>query len=248
MNLLSSNAKVLLVGLVLVVLQGCSSLKESDYVPKSPETLSEWMVEGSLELRADGVKSKSHFYFKQIDENYELAILGDDPVGKPKAVILGNIYEPENETLDVIGGYEAEKVAQHLQSVMKAGSLSYWIRGLPATADAKITQQGTNLAKKIEEDNWKIYFHDYMSVTGNYKLPAEIKFNGDSKNLRLDIVRAETGYLTNPCGQNLTDEEIEASVEQAGGEDVVRTLVPRDGSAPLPRWIDEADFCKQLQV
>ena len=247
MNLLSSNAKVLLVGLVLVVLQGCSSLKESDYVPKSPETLSEWMVEGSLELRADGVKSKSHFYFKQIDENYELAILGDDPVGKPKAVILGNIYEPENETLDVIGGYEAEKVAQHLQSVMKAGSLSYWIRGLPATADAKITQQGTNLAKKIEEDDWKIYFHDYMSVTGNYKLPAEIKFNGDSKNLRLDIVRAETGYLTNPCGQNLTDEEIEASVEQAGGEDVVRTLVPRDGSAPLPRWIDEADFCKQLR-
>ena len=247
MNVLSRNARVLLAGVMLLALQGCSSLKESDYVPKSPETLSEWMVEGALELRADGIKSKSHFYFKQIDENYELAILGDNPVGKPKAVILGNIYEPENESLDVIGGYEAEKVAQHLMSVMKAGSLSYWIRGLPATADAKITQQGTNLAKKIEEEGWKIYFHDFMSVTGNYKLPADIKFNGENKNLRLDIVRAETGYLTNPCGQNLTDEEIAASVEPSGGGDVVRTLVPRDGSAPLPRWIDEADFCRQLR-
>ena len=86
-----------------------------------------------------------------------------------------------------------------------------------------------------------------MSVTGNYKLPADIKFNGENKNLRLDIVRAETGYLTNPCGQNLTDEEIAASVEPSGGGDVVRTLVPRDGSAPLPRWIDEADFCRQLR-
>ena len=246
MKMLSENAKVLLLGLLVVFLHGCSSMKESDYVPKSPETLSEWLVEGSFELKTGGNKSESHFYFKQIDENYELAILGDDPVGKPKALISGNIYEPGSEKLDVISGYEAEKVAQQLKSVMRAGDLSYWVRGLPATANAQVEQQGTNLAKKIQENGWKIYYHDFMSVTGNYKLPAHIKFNGDDKSLRMDLVRAETGYLTNPCSQNLSEDEINASVEQVGEGDVVTTLVPRDGTAPLPRWIDEADFCKQL--
>ena len=33
MNVLSRNARVLLAGVMLLALQGCSSLKESDYVP-----------------------------------------------------------------------------------------------------------------------------------------------------------------------------------------------------------------------
>lgn len=244
--MLSENAKVLLLGLLMVVLQGCSSLKESDYVPKSPETMKEWLVEGSMELRYRGKTSESFFYFKQVDENYELAVLLDDPVGKPKAVIRGNVYEPGSQTLDVVSGYEGEAIAQHLQSAIDVQSLSYWIRGLPATAEAEVTQQGTNIAKKIEEDGWKIYFHDYMSVTGSYKLPSDIKFNGKNKNLRLNLVRAESGYLTNPCEQNVSDAEIAAADEQGSSGNVIDQLVPRDGSAPLPRWIDEAAFCKQL--
>ena len=85
--------KMLLV--LLLGLQGCSSLQESSYVPTSPETLNEWMVEGQFVLRADGIKSKSYFYFKQLGENYQLAVLMDDPVGAPKAVISGNVYAPQ---------------------------------------------------------------------------------------------------------------------------------------------------------
>lgn len=234
---------------LLIMLQGCSAMKESHYVPKSPEGMSEWVMEGSLVLRANGVKSESHFYFKQIDEKYELAILMDDPVGEPKALITGNIYEPGSEVLDVMGGADAIKVANQLKSSIEAGNLAYWLRGLPATADAVVYQEEMNLPEKMEENGWKIYYHDFMSVVGGYRLPAEIKLKAEGKTLEVEMVRAETGYLTHPCGQNQAEAEQNRKPDGAysvESQDAVSRLVPKDGSAPLPLWIDEGAFCKQL--
>ncbi|MCG8394085.1 MAG: oxygenase MpaB family protein [Pseudomonadales bacterium] len=248
-GVLLQHGKTVLVALMLV-LQGCSAMKESHYVPKSPETLDEWMVEGELVLRADSTKSKSYFYFKQLGENYELAVLMDEPVGEPKAVIRGNIFEPDNETLDVIGGADAMKVAQHLQEQVSGAEISYWVRGLPVTADAVIYQKDLHEVDSIEERGWEIDYRDFMSVQGGYRLPAEIELEGDGKSLSLEVVRAETGFLTSPCAQNVDQAELEGSADGAYGygtdADAIASLVPADGSAPLPRWIDEVDFCKQL--
>jgi uncharacterized protein (DUF2236 family) len=60
------------------------------------------------------------------------------------------------------------------------------------------------------------------------------------------MVRAETAYLTHPCGQNVSPTELEAEPENTAGQDAVRQLVPSDGSPPIPRWVDEAAFCRQL--
>ena len=240
-----SFGKVYLLALFLV-LQGCSSLKESSYVPKSPEGMSEWRVEGKLELFADDEKSKSYFYYQQIDENYELGLLMDERVGDPQATIRGNVFEPGSESVDVTGGADAVAVAEHLRASISAGNLSYWLRGLPATESAEIYKDGNYQLDRIEEAGWDIRFRDYMSLQGNYRLPSDIKLEGDDKGLILKMVRGDTGYLAHPCEKGVSDEQVAATNDPARDSDVVAQLVPRDGSAPLPRWINEVDFCRQL--
>ena len=237
-------SKVILLGMLLM-LQGCSAFKASHFVPESAENMREWEVEGRFVLRADSTVSKSHFAFRQIGEEYALSILMDEPVGEPKVIIRGNVYEPDSEMVDVIGGAEAMKVAEHLQAHIRAGNLSYWLRGLPATADAVVYQEDLDRVDRIEEAGWDIDYQQYMAVQ-NYLLPSEVTFKGEPGSFTLNMVRAETAYLTHPCGQNVSPTELEAEPENSAGQDAVRQLVPSDGSPPIPRWVDEAAFCRQL--
>ena len=238
------HSKVILLGMLLV-LQGCSAFKASHFVPESAENMREWEVEGRFALRADSTVSKSHFSFRQIGEEYALFILMDEPVGEPKVIIHGNVYEPDSETVDVIGGAEAMNVAEHLQAHIRAGNLSYWLRGLPATADAVVYQEDLDRVDRIEEAGWDIDYKEYMAVQ-NYLLPSQVKFKGEPGSFTLDMVRAETAYLTSPCGQNVSASELKSPPENNAGQDAVRQLVPSDGSPPIPRWVDEAAFCRQL--
>ena len=237
-------SKVILLGMLLM-LQGCSAFKASHFVPESAENMREWEVEGRFVLRADSTVSKSHFAFRKIGEEYALSILMDEPVGEAKVIIHGNVYEPDSETVDVIGGAEAMKVAEHLQAHIRAGNLSYWLRGLPATADAVVYQEDLDRVDRIEEAGWDIDYQEYMAVQ-NYLLPSEVTFKGEPGSFTLNMVRAETAYLTHPCGQNVSPTELEAEPENSPGQDAVRQLVPSDGSPPIPRWVDEAAFCRQL--
>ena len=237
-------SKVILLGMLLM-LQGCSAFKASHFVPESAENMREWEVEGRFVLRADSTVSKSHFAFRQIGEEYALSILMDEPLGEPKVIIHGNVYEPDSETVDVIGGAEAMKVAEHLQAHIRAGNLSYWLRGLPATADAVVYQEDLDRVDRIEEAGWDIDYKEYMAVQ-NYLLPSEVKFKGEPGSFTLDMVRAETAYLTSPCGQNVSASELKTPPENNAGQDAVRQLVPSDGSPPIPRSVDEAAFCRQL--
>lgn len=244
-NDLLRHGKLFLLALALVF-QGCSSLKESHFVPKSPEGMSEWRVEGKFSLFSDDEKSKSYFYYQQIGENYELAVLMDERVGDPQAVIRGNVFEPGSETVDASGGAEALAVAEHLKSSISTANLSYWLRGLPATEEAVLYQEDLYEPERIEEAGWDIDFRDYMSLQGSYRLPSEIKFEADDKTLVMEMVRGDTGFLTYPCEQGVSEAAVAASAEPASDSDVVSQLVPRDGTAPLPRWINEVDFCRQL--
>ena len=245
-SLLQMQGRTLLIALMLA-LQGCASFKESAYVPTSAEGLDEWRVEGKLALFTKGQKSKSYFYFEQTGENFELGVLMDEPVGEARAILRGNVFEPGITAVDVMGGAEAMEVAEHLQANIRAGNLSYWLRGLPATEQAVIYQDGAYEVDRMEEAGWDIDYREYMSLQGGYRLPSEIRLDGEGKSLRLDMVRGETGFLSHPCEQGVSD----AALSGAGSDalpaaDIVGQLVPRDGSAPLPRWINEADFCRQL--
>lgn len=108
-----------------------------------------------------------------------------------------------------------------------------------------VYQEDLDRVDRIEEAGWDIDYKEYMAVQ-NYLLPSQVKFKGEPGSFTLDMVRAETAYLTSPCGQNVSASELEVAPESNAEQDAVRQLVPTDGSPPIPRWVDEAAFCRQL--
>ena len=235
----------LLLLVLLLTLQGCSSLKESHFVPQSPEGLSEWRVEGKFALFADQGKSKSYFTYQQVGENYELAVLMDDPIGAPRAVIRGNVFESGRSTVDASGGAEALSIARHLHDAIDTSKLSYWLRGLPATEDATPYQEDMYLAgalkKRAGRSNTAITCPCRVAIAclqrSSSRLMAKAWYG------RWYVA---TPVLFHPCEQGVSDTTVAASVDPVRAQDVVGQLVPRDGRAPLPRWINEVDFCRQL--
>lgn len=239
-----------------LALQGCSSmLPEPDFVAADPESLNEWMVEGQVTIKNASGKQKAYFEYRQIDGEYQMSLRPESPVGKTKAVISG--YEGEAEaSLEVIDP-EARDLAQAVQESLPMDSMGFWLRALPATDRAELTQDD-DIVSEIQESGWSIEYDNYMQVS-NYRLPDQISLQKKKTSVEMALVRAETGFLSSPCP---ADFDIEASkqgttpaltsayaVAHADTRPygaAVSELVPRSGQAPLPRWIDDLDFCTQL--
>lgn len=227
-------------------LQGCSSLlPESKFVAADPETLNEWSVEGEVTIKDQAGKQKTYFEYRQIDGEYQLSLRPDSPVGKTKAVITG--YEGEAASkVEVIDG-EASQLVAAVQTSLPMNNLGYWLRALPASDKAQL-QQDDELVSEIQESDWDIEYDNYMQV-GDYRLPDQISLRKQKTSVEMELVRAETGYLSSPCP---ADYDIEGEVSDNGSAALaaqgapVSELVPLTGKPPLPRWIDDLDFCKQL--
>lgn len=232
----------LLVGLVL---QGCSSLlPKSEFIAADPESLNEWSVEGQVTIKSQSGKQKTYFEYRHIDGEYQMSLRPDSPVGETKALIKG--VEGETETSVEAASPEAKELVKALQAAIPMDSLGFWLRALPATDAAKLEQDEEGVTE-LQEAGWDIEYDHYMKVS-SYRLPDQISMKKDKTSVRMDLVRAETGYLTSPCP---ADFDVEATTDSSASlgyhhGSVIKELVPPTGAAPLPRWIDEVDFCKQL--
>lgn len=227
----------------LLVLQGCSSMKAPNFVPADPETLSEWSVEGSVTIKNDGEKQETFFEYKNIQGEYEIALRPESPVGETGAVVKGTEGETDVTTTEAKNP-QAEKIAAALKDTLPVGNMSYWLRALPASGDARLEREDNVLAA-MEEDGWEIKYDSYMQVS-RYQLPEKISLNKSGTEVEINLVRAETGYLSDPCPASYMPDDSVSTTEGNVGGDVIRTLVPPSGEAPLPRWINDQDFCRQL--
>ena len=234
---------ILLGGLAM---QGCSSLlPKKEFVPADPETLHEWSVEGEVSIRNDSGKQKTWFEYRQIDGEYQLSLRPDSPVGEAKAVISG--YEGEADVQMEVKDPQARALANTVRESLPLDNLGYWLRALPATGAADIVTDEDRV-EQIQEADWGIDYDNYMEV-GRYRLPNEISLKNKDARVYMQLVRAETGYLSSPCPADFDVEADSAkSVATAAHRygATIDVLVPRSGEAPLPRWIDDQNFCKQL--
>src|SRR5690606_14445433 len=227
----------------ILVLQGCSSLPSKDFVPVNPETLSEWSVEGAVAIKDKQGKQETFFEYKNINGEYEIAIKPESPVAPVQAVVKGREGEPESIQVEAKTS-EGKALADTLQKTLPLDNMTYWLRALPATDDAKL-EQDDNLLEALQEDGWNIEYDDYMQVS-RYYLPEKIDMKKADTKVEIELVRAETGYLSSPCATGYMPDAEKLNAPDVADADVVRTLVPPSGEAPLPRWIDDQDFCKQL--
>lgn len=233
----------LIIGLAL---QGCSSiLPKNEFIAADPETLNEWSVEGEISLKNDSGKRKTWFEYRQIDGEYELSLRPDSPVGEAKAVLSG--YEGEAEVLVNVIDPQVRELAQAVRETLPMDNLGYWLRALPASGGAEI-ESDEDRVTELKEAEWEIDYEDYMEV-GSYRLPNEISMQSRKAKVEMEMVRAETGFLSSPCDADFDVEaSTQASTMLASNQHtgVITDLVPRNGEAPLPRWINDQDFCTQL--
>lgn len=227
----------------ILVLQGCSSLPSKDFVPVNPETLSEWSVEGAVVIKNDQGKQETFFEYKNINGEYEIAIKPESPVAPVQAVVKGREGEPESIHVEAKTS-TGKALAENLQKTLPLDNMTYWLRALPATDEATL-KQDDNLLSELQEGGWDIEYDDYMQVS-RYYLPEKIDMKKADTKVEIELVRAETGYLSSPCPASYQPDYAKLNAPDVADTDVVRTLVPPNGEAPLPRWIDDQDFCKQL--
>lgn len=233
--------------LVVLLLQGCSALlPKSDFVAANPEALSEWSVEGSMEIRQDSGQLESYFEYKNIGGEYQLSLRPHSPVGEVEAVIRG--VEGEAGVDIQATSAQAKEFAVAISDNLPIDNISYWLRALPATDNAKMKQGSDEIVSRIEDAGWDIQYKDYMQVS-NYRLPDHITMSRKKSQVELQLVRAETGFLTSPCQQQFAGGDVASASAQPAtnrGERAVETLVPRTGQPPFPRWISDQDFCAQM--
>ncbi len=233
--------------IALLLMQGCASLPESSVVAENPETLNQWRVEGELRLDHGDRQRDSYFYYQEIDGGYRLAVLLDEPVGEERATITGDLYDREAAPALKVADPAAAALARGLRHDVPVAKLGYWLRGLPAGADARLEEDDQGRLTGLEESGWTVRYHDFMTIN-DYRLPERVEVKKGETRLNLDMVRAETGYLTSPCAVGRAAAgDGEAPPTARDGADPVQRLVPPDGGAPLPRWIDGDDFCRQLR-
>ncbi|MDX1804168.1 MAG: lipoprotein insertase outer membrane protein LolB [Alcanivorax sp.] len=227
--------------LLFALLQGCASTPDADFVPVSNEQLQQWSVEGRLTLHSDAGKARSYFTYTQLGDDYTLALRPDQRVGKARATLTGKVMASQPAAISGDDD-EARQIARQIRDTLPMENLGYWLRALVASGDAQQQVDDRERTEQIREQGWQIRYRDYMRVN-DYRLPQRLQMRGPDVRARVDLVRAETGFLTSPCAQ----ESDAPATAPPPRQETVTDLVPADGSAPLPQWINRGDFCRQLK-
>lgn len=244
--------RLLKLSFILLILgcHACSSLSPlaaPKFVPIDNENLVEWEVEGSISIKGKDMRNQAYFTYADIDGDYEWSFNRKDPVGKPQTLMQGTDDEGKSEITSNIGGRQGTtQIARQMQRNLPMDKMSYWMKALPATDDARVNRDRKHKVKTIEEDGWTIQYKDYMKLDHSYELPSQIVMKKQDKVMKFDMVRGETGFLASPCPDVPEEQADQIQVFEPDEIDAVKRLVPSDGSAPLPVRINKTAFCKQL--
>lgn len=236
---------------------GCATTP-SNFTPADPELMQEWQVEGVMEIVREDESYKTYFTWTQFGDKYKLEMRPDSTVGPVAATLRGT--QGANDVSMQPGDAHARSNPA-LENLIKRSlpleNFSFWLRGLPATEDAKLTESGVRTLSEMQEGPWHLEFGDFMHL-GTYQMPEEIAITGKEMDISLNMVRGEPGFLTTTCFNeipNATSPKTGALASAPGAvEDapvnpdaVLEKLVPSNGQAPLPKWVNDEEFCAQLK-
>lgn len=230
----------------VALLPACSMMPEKKFTPVDPEMLVEWSVEGKVEIETESEENEAHFLFENIDGDLRITVHPNSPVDSERAELKLAKFSTLDQAEVSGNDANAQRFLKQLTNTVPLEQLNYWLRALPVTAEATIELSKGSQVESIKEQGWEVSYDGYMQVE-EYSLPDEIVVEGNNSEIRLDIVRAETGRLSSPCLKNAESyNQPEHSVIENDPTSALERLVPNGYTAPLPRWIDSESFCRQL--
>ncbi len=250
------SGKMLLLA-TMVVTSGCAT-KPANFTPADPEMMQEWQVEGKMDIEKGGEDYSTYFTWTQFGDHYQLELRPESTVGPVSATLRGATGGGD-VSLQAGEAHSSatDAVEQAVQRNLPLEYLGYWLRGLPATENAKLTESGVRTVASIQEGSWTLEYDDFMHL-GAYQMPESIEIKGKNVAITLDMVRGEPGYLTQVChdespaavpGVAATTVSAPAPLDEhpVNADEVLERLVPASGAAPLPRWVNDDEFCAQLK-
>lgn len=236
---------------------GCAT-NSINFTPADPEMMQEWQVEGAMKIERDDGTYKTFFTWTQFGNQYVLELRPDSTVGPVAATLRGS---QGSSDVSLQEGEAHSKATADVENLVKRSlpleNFGFWLRGLPATENAKMTESGVRTLSEMDEGPWHLEFGDFMHL-GTYQMPEDMSIKGKDLEISLDMVRGEPGFLTNTC-YNETPKgpaALPSSTSNAPGQfddapvdadAVVAKLVPPSGEAPLPQWVNDEEFCAQLK-
>lgn len=254
-------------------LQACSSMRPVEITPADPESMREWQLEGRLELNNTYDQEETYFVWTQVGDQFTLALNTKNPVGKPEVILSG---DSSGGKLN-ISPKRTGMIEDNVKLSLPFNYLQYWLRGLPATESAQVEGKSVRELDSIEEGGYLVEFQGYMEV-GAYSLPETIIITKGKDEVVFDVTRVETGFITHCCSDDFSNSSsdnssaapaespvaaaqpatmtLAAATPQTATDaaitpvtnNVVEELVPPNGMAPLPKWINDQDFCEQLKL
>lgn len=238
------------------LLSGCAS-KPVNFTPADPEMMQEWQVEGAMRIDDDDASYKTYFTWTQYGDRFVLELRPESTVGAVATTVRGTQGSVDLALTAGDAHFDNAAVMETLiRKKLPLEHFGFWLRGLPATENAQLTESGVRTLSEMKEGPWQLEFGDFMQL-GSYQMPEDITIKGKQLEIALEMVRGEPGYLSHCCFNESPKGVASIGTATANGpaqfEDtpvdaaaIVEKLVPSNGMAPLPQWVNDQEFCEQL--
>jgi outer membrane lipoprotein LolB len=147
-----------------------------------------WRLAGRVAVSNATESWQANVYWWQSAERFDVKLIG--PFGQGAVRITSGATGVQMELPDgqrVAGGDAATLLNQALGWEIPVAALSYWVRGLPASADAAemVLDEAGRLAR-LDQMGWRVAYQRYDTVEGT-ALPAKLFAEDGAWKLRLVV-------------------------------------------------------------
>lgn len=185
--------------LAMAVLAGCAGAptRTSVPVPQDLAELDRWQARGRLGVSGPVSGGSGSFDWQQRGDRTDLQIRGPVGVGSVRLQLQGEAADPSIR-LETSDGQKLEsdsawnELEARLGAPVPAGSLRYWMLGLPAPGEHRWITQNEDGAATLEQNGWRIDFQRYSTEPGA-RVPVRMQATNGGARVRIVVDRWQLG-------------------------------------------------------
>jgi outer membrane lipoprotein LolB len=183
----------------MALLSGCASLgsRTGGTAPANLHELAYWQARGRLGVSGGEGGGSGTFAWEQRKDRADVQIRGPIGIGSVRLQVSGSPSDPRVQ-LETGDGkvFSADaawgELEARLGAPVPAGSLRYWMLGLPAPGEHRWASDPFSDAPVLEQDGWRIeyqYTDPYSGESTAARLPARIRASSGGARVRIVIDR-----------------------------------------------------------
>jgi outer membrane lipoprotein LolB len=171
-----------------LLLAGCAGLgsRSTGIVPADIKDLHRWQARGRMGVSGPEGGGSGSFDWQQRGDRAEVQLRGPVGIGSVRLQVHGSAEDPRLR-LETGNGQvlESEAAWRELETRLgvsiPAGSLRYWMLGVPAPGEHRWIESSEPGTSTLEQDGWRIDYQRYSEEPG-LRMPVRIRaVSGDAR-------------------------------------------------------------------